>query len=402
MKRKVSGIMLTLLLMGLLALAFNMQPVKTEPATIIVPDDYPTIQEAINNADEGDAIFVRSGIYYENLSVNKSVSLVGENKYGTIVDGNFTGTVVRITADNVSVTNFTIRNGKYMGDGVIIGRWNYTTTGCNINNNIMRDNAVGIELREANNNTIADNLVFCPLHKDGTPLCWNGILMYLSNGNIITNNTISSGYVALYLGGSDCNIVNCNRLCSNWYGIRVHGSSNNTIVANEVFNNTRGIHIASYTVLSINNRIYHNDFINNIQQATESNSTNIWDNGYPLGGNFWSDYGGTDFYSGHYQNETGSDGIGDTPHIIPDLYDPWIVEGQDSYPLMKPFFWWNLADVNYDLKVDLYDAVKVLRAYGSEPGDGNWNPQCDIAEPYNKIDIYDATLLLTNYGEKYS
>ena len=385
--------MLTLLLMGLLALAFNIQPVKTEPAAIIVPDDYPTIQKAINNAYEGDAIFVRSGKYYENLSVNKTVSLVGENKYDTIIDGNFTGTVIGITANNVNVTNFTIRNGKYWGDGIRLDH----SRRCTINNNIITDNLDGIELTESSNNTIADNFVLCPPSEDGEPLHWNGILiLYGGNRNVITNNTISFGYVAFYLGGSDCNIVNCNRLCSNWYGIRVHGSNNNTIFANEIFNNKRGNHIASYGTPGNNNLVYHNDFINNTQQATEFNCTNIWHSGYPAGGNYWSNYNGTDQSSGSYQNETGSDGIGDTPYVIP------YHDSSDQYPLMKPLYWWNLADVNYDFKVDLYDAVKVLIAYGSELGDDNWNPQCDIAEPYNKIDLYDATLLLTNYGEKYS
>jgi len=59
---------------------------------------------------------------------------------------------------------------------------------------------------------------------------------------------------------------------------------------------------------------------------------NFWDNGYPSGGNYWSDYNGTDLFSGPYQNETGSDGIGDTPYGIDE-------NNQDRYPLMKPYPW---------------------------------------------------------------
>src|SRR4030043_1264904 len=80
-------------------------------STIIVPDDYSTIQEAINGALSGDTIFVRSGIYYEHVVVNKTVSLVGENSDMTIIDGNGTGHVVKIVRDNVNVTNFTVRKG---------------------------------------------------------------------------------------------------------------------------------------------------------------------------------------------------------------------------------------------------------------------------------------------------
>jgi len=57
---------------------------------------------------------------------------------------------------------------------------------------------------------------------------------------------------------------------------------------------------------------------------------NVWDNGYPSGGNYWSDYNGTDMYGGSYQNETGSDGIGDTPYVINE-------KNRDNYPLMNPW-----------------------------------------------------------------
>jgi len=63
---------------------------------------------------------------------------------------------------------------------------------------------------------------------------------------------------------------------------------------------------------------------------------------------------------------------------------------------------WNPADVDHDLDVDLYDAVRVLVAYGSELGDENYDCHCDIAEPYGKIDLYDAVFLVVNYGKKTS
>ncbi|MCD6263682.1 hypothetical protein J7L60_04670 [Candidatus Bathyarchaeota archaeon] len=60
--------------------------------------------------------------------------------------------------------------------------------------------------------------------------------------------------------------------------------------------------------------------------------TNRFDNGYPNGGNYWSNYNGTDSYSGPYQNETGSDGIGDTPYPIQ-------TSNEDSYPFMQQNSW---------------------------------------------------------------
>ena len=85
--------------------------IDVSASTITVPDDYPTIQEAINNAADGDTVFVKTGTYYEHVVVNKTVSLVGENSDMTIIDGNGTGHVVNITRDNVNVTNFTVRKG---------------------------------------------------------------------------------------------------------------------------------------------------------------------------------------------------------------------------------------------------------------------------------------------------
>ena len=318
-RKAVSGIILILLLASMLTFTVNIKPAKSEPAAIIVPDDYPTIQEAIDHASDGDTIFVRDGRYYENIHMNKSICLVGENKHGTIIDGNFTGTVVAITADNVNVSNFTICNGEPHGHGVSIEH----SKDCFISNNIITNSLFGIKLSESSNNTIADNRVFCPQD-------WMGVTLYFSDGNTLTNNTFSSGYVGILLSSANHNTLNNNKLYSNWFGIRLANSNNNTIVANKVFNNSIGIYIASYDSPGINNLVYHNNFVNNTEQAAESNSTNIWHSGYPSGGNYWSDYAGIDDYSGPNQDQLGDDGIGDAQYVID-------YNNIDTYPLMGPW-----------------------------------------------------------------
>mgnify|MGYP001130458276 CR=1 FL=1 len=330
-RKAVSGIILILLLASMLTFTVNIKPAKSEPAAIIVPDDYPTIREAIDHASDGDTIFVRDGRYYENIHMNKSICLVGENKHGTIIDGNFTGTVVAITADNVNVSNFTICNGEPHGHGVSIEH----SKDCFISNNIITNSLFGIKLSESSNNTIADNRVFCPQD-------WMGVTLYFSDGNTLTNNTFSSGYVGILLSSANHNTLNNNKLYSNWFGIRLANSNNNTIVANKVFNNSIGIYIASYDSPGINNLVYHNNFVNNTEQAAESNSTNIWHSGYPSGGNYWSNYNGADFYSGPFQNETGSDGIGDIPYVID-------ANNQDRYPLMHPWSSLSVHNMNTGL-----------------------------------------------------
>ncbi|UCE16078.1 MAG: hypothetical protein JSV12_00190 [Candidatus Bathyarchaeota archaeon] len=78
--RLVSGIMVALLIANMLTLTFNVQVAEAEPVTIIVPDDYAKIQWAVGNASDGDTIFVKNGTYYEQMVVNKTLSLIGENK----------------------------------------------------------------------------------------------------------------------------------------------------------------------------------------------------------------------------------------------------------------------------------------------------------------------------------
>jgi len=78
--------------------------------------------------------------------------------------------------------------------------------------------------------------------------------------------------------------------------------------------------------------------VNNTDQIVDSywenpshpQSINVWDDGYPSGGNYWSDHNDTDVYSGPHQNETGPDGISDIPYEIDR-------DNVDYYPLMSSY-----------------------------------------------------------------
>jgi len=83
---------------------------------------------------------------------------------------------------------------------------------------------------------------------------------------------------------------------------------------------------------SSGNIIYKNKFIKNNYQTYIDLSNNTWNDGYPSGGNYWSDYIGTDAYSGPYQNETGPDGISDKPYAIDK-------NNQDNYPVISLWRW---------------------------------------------------------------
>jgi parallel beta-helix repeat protein len=276
----------------------------SKATTITVPDDYPTIQEAINNANKGDTIFVRNGTYYEHVVVSKTVSLIGENKFNALIDGNGTGNVVTIRADGVIVTGFTIENGNSsMGSrasGIYVDYTDgYGSSYWLIYNNIIVNSEYGIRgSRFYRNGTICDN--------------------------IIKNNT--EGGILLARINYFCSILN-NVLTDNGYGIALFECINGSIIGNTISNSWTGIMTSSCNNCSL----FHNNFINNTYQAwSDLDTTSTWDNGYPSGGNYWSDYKGTDLFSGPYQNITGSDGIGDKPYVID-------ANNRDRYPLMNPY-----------------------------------------------------------------
>ena len=90
MKNLFCAAVLAMLIVTVTFLAFDIQPAKGN--TLTVPDVYPTIQAAVNAASENDTVFVRNGTYYEDVVVNRTVSLVGEDVEGTVIDGSGSGT----------------------------------------------------------------------------------------------------------------------------------------------------------------------------------------------------------------------------------------------------------------------------------------------------------------------
>lgn len=136
LRKTVSLLVVTTLLVSVLTLAFNVQPIA-RARTITVPHDYSTIQEAIDDANGGDTIFVRAGTYYENVTVDKTVTLRGEDKTMTIIDGQEVGKTVTVVANNVIIEVFTVTNSGDDFDahdsGILLDR----VVGCSIRNNIF-------------------------------------------------------------------------------------------------------------------------------------------------------------------------------------------------------------------------------------------------------------------------
>jgi len=348
-----------------------------EPRTIIVPDDYPTIQAAINAASDGDTIFVRNGTYYENVAVNKTVSLIGESESATVIDGNVTGNVFNVTSSNVSISTFTIQRSAVWPNNYlsINGLLLDNVTDCKISENIIANNDLGINILYSSNNSITENNITGSI--DG------GILLNSSPMNSIARNNIAYDLTGIYVSGSGSfnNRITGNNIMENNGdgGIVLQFSSTNNIVSrNNITNNPVGVCLYPwrgdhYDSTSWNNKMYHNNFINNTIQAQCGPLTNFWDNGYPSGGNYWSDYNGTDLNSGPHQNTTGSDGIGDIPYAAD-------TSNIDHYPLMNPWAQPDIALVNLTASKSV-----VFQGY-------NISLSLTVSNRGNKVEGFNVTL----------
>jgi len=482
---------------------------------------YLTIQGAIDAPEtwNGHTILVDAGTYSEHVVVNKRLSIIGENRYNTVIEGNGTGNVINITANDVRIAEFTIQNSGlgYPDSGIFV----HDSHGNNISQNIISANVFGIYLNSSGDNIIDGNKV--SLNSDSGIVLdvsnhntlvnndlsnnvdegirlwdsnnnsivennvvgnWKGIKLHMSlhnalNGNDVSNNdygieltssssnntlignTVSNNDYGIYFESSS-NTISQNDIPNNWIGIElrdsnynsisgnnitaksgfpilgygielydssnnsisgnniknnvvcgigVHGSSNNSIYGNNINDNQDGIMFtsSSYNIISgnnvadnelgiqldgsSNNSIYHNNFEDNTEQAHSSNSTNVWDDGYPSGGNYWSDHNPPDNYSGPNQNETGRDKIGDISYIIGE-------NNLDRYPLIYPHGYVPIIDLNSDGLIDIVDIVIVALAFGSRPGDPNWNPYADLNED-GLVDIVDLVMIALHFGETY-
>ena len=241
-----------------------------------------------------------------------------------------------------SVSDVTVKGFNLLGfrDGVQL---KYATDSTVKDITVSGVTACGVRLLNSDHNTIKGNTFTDNFHG----VC----VRRLSSYNMVKGNFASDGRWGIHLGMVEYNTIKGNVLVDNMYGIAVKGSSHNVIKgntasgswwgiwvqpysnSNEIYENTvqeNGIGVYLYHS-SNDNRIYHNNLIDNNKQA-EDYCNNMWDDGYPSGGNHWSDYAGDDLYSGPNQDEPGSDGIGDTPRGTGTVFG-----NDDRYPLMEPY-----------------------------------------------------------------
>ncbi|UCG69446.1 MAG: right-handed parallel beta-helix repeat-containing protein [Thermoplasmata archaeon] len=582
MGKKLRAVFLTLLLclamFGVLDFSFDIIEIASGDILYVnitgSGGAYTSIQDAVNVSSEGDTVFVYNGTYYENVLVNKTISLVGENKENTVIDGGGNEDVIRITVDWVNITGFTVmQSGKgsgyagieltevqecriysnhltntsygiylssshcnnidnnfffannqsgirvsysirnninnnffskmgsvlyrrysinlyhsnetYVSDNMMIGEgiyisgdllanwnthnidvsntlngkplyyWKNQTAGkipsgagqvilanctnINIENQTLMNGSFGISLGFSSCNNISNNFVLNNFegiylwHSDRNNITRNnvsnnvwGIMTYFSTSNNISSNFVSNNQDGIYLIESDKNNITNNTSMNNYQGINLYYSNDNEIVGNyltengqfcimvaysdynnntgnKIFKNFIGIRLYycgwnkiigntishskwygikyTYELSSLDNWIYHNNFISNLYQAYDDYPLpfrNHWDNGYPDGGNFWSDYTGSDKFNGPNQDINGSDGIGDSPY-------EFAINSMVLYPLMAPYGdyiylyqGWNLISIPF-IQPDTFISSVFKSIEGSY----------DALQSYNATDFTD-------------
>jgi parallel beta-helix repeat protein len=208
----------------------------------------------------------------------------------------------------------------------------YTSYNTTVKGNVLVDNCVGLRVK-SNNSTILNNtLIRNPL----------GIYLKETSNSMVSKNVVVASDLNMTYPGPDLCIFyypewsweRSTELSRLIIGGIIVGGDYNMVYGNTVTNSWLGISIDVHGgYLGSGNIIFNNNIINSTNYQAVGWRGNSWDNGYPSGGNYWSNYNGTDFYSGQYKDEAGSDGIGDKGFIVFPISDYGVV---DDYPLMAP------------------------------------------------------------------
>jgi nitrous oxidase accessory protein NosD len=269
--------------------------------------NFTKIQDAVDNANSGDKVIVQAGTYYENVVINKSITLIGNDTTNTIINGSGSGSVITITADGCYVSGLLVTNSgshtymDYNFGNADAGIKLFDVVNCTITNVKSNNNLHGIKLLASNKTTITD----CEGHNNTEDF----VNLSYSNDNYISNCSSYSNLYGIDLFESDYNFFEFNKIQnSEIRGIDLHFSNNNRFKYNTI-SNTKGYGIYLGSVESFKNLFCYNNLISNNQGSTQAidYGNNIWNLTTPKIGNYWSDWTSPD---------ADSDGIVDSPYLI--------------------------------------------------------------------------------------
>jgi len=281
-------------------------------------ESYLTIQEAIDAPEtlDGHRIYVASGVYYEHVTVSKSLSLIGEDRGTTIIDGDGTGRVAYVTADNVEIRNFTMQNGvlglwlddsqnsRIIGNTLQDGSYGirlYNSRNSEVvGNNVYRYTWFGVEIRSSGNSTLRDNVMVDNEYNFGV----NGDLLSDFINDIDVSNTVNDKPIRYLINQHDVTIdsftfqglgylglVNCTNISvrdldvqDNVQGILVAFAENSTINNVSARGNWNGVYVTHSSNVSVvgssanGNFDYGIKFFNSSCSIASSNNveSNVW------------------------------------------------------------------------------------------------------------------------------
>ena len=321
------------------------------------------IQSLIDAANAGAIVNVPAGYYVGNVVINKALMLLGAGSGATIIDGNATvQNVVIVSANNVRVSGFTVQNSGPKGVGIFAcGTSQNRYQNIQVSNNVIKNCYNNLEIDycsivNASGNTITancgsygamfnnsylvsftSNLVtgcriqgvvyyYCDSGKVANNLIVNnteaslifttGMVISTSNSIMVYNNAFSGNAAdgLALVNTRSGNKIYHNTIDGNLAGLSISGSGY------EIYENTIQSNNVGIQYFSSGNPVYHNNIITNNFQTKQLDGTVVytWDNGYPSGGNYWSDYNGSD---------SNGDEIGDIPYVIN-------ANNTDRYPLV--------------------------------------------------------------------
>ena len=221
------------------------------------------IQDAINIAKPGSTVFIKNGVYYENITIETPfINIVGESKESTVINGSFSGDVISIHADCVNISNLKIQGSEDEFAGIKIGKYEYITdaVGCKINDTIIQNNYYGIIAQGTNKLELTNNQIL--FNRD------TGIFLDKTHSCIVKNNNITGNeWFGIKNGwGSNWNLFEENLISKGNYGIDQYHSNYVKIIRNEITENLHGIKIYA----SISPKINYNNIFKNKRSGIET------------------------------------------------------------------------------------------------------------------------------------
>jgi len=354
-RRTVSAAIIAMLLTSTLTLAFNIQPVKAIGATIYIRGDGSIDPPTAPIQRNGD-IYTFADDIYDSIVIERDDIIL--NGGANTIQGVGSGEGINLYGrHNVTIKESTIRlfniglfvscssNNSISANDVADNYYGILIQGSSGNSvfeNNMTNNQYSVDISYSSGNSVFENNmtnnIWCIglYESSNNSMCENnmanndcGIAIGRSSDNSVSRNNITKNRYGVILGGdpgSSNNSIFENNIANNWWcGIELASSSNNTIRGNSITSNGHGIMLDEST----GNVVHHNNFIGNSLQVYDlaweypykEPSLDIWDDGYPSGGNYWSDYTDVDL---------NNDGIWDHPYVID-------ANNQDNYPLVNPW-----------------------------------------------------------------